>query len=65
MTGFSPFHSFAEVIKVTKHTDNTVFNKVGDSASRGNFRITLWSKDLVFDIRGYIEAQKQLEVQNK
>ena len=51
-----PFHNFTEVSKVTKHTDNTIFNNVGNSVMIDNFRITLWTKDLMFDVQRYLSV---------
>jgi len=51
-----PFHSFIDVSKITKYIDNTIFNKVGDSVIHGNFRVTLWTKELRFSDKHYYAA---------
>jgi len=51
-----PFHSFIDVSKITKYVDNTIFNKVGDSVIHGNFRVTLWTKELRFNDKHYYAA---------
>jgi hypothetical protein len=55
----TPFHNFTGVSKLTGHNNNTKFNNIGDSVMIGKFRITLWSKSLLFDLQRYLDKSDQ------
>jgi hypothetical protein len=41
--------NYADVKRITKHNNVSIFKNVGDNAIEGNYHITLWSDDLPFD----------------
>jgi hypothetical protein len=56
---FKPFHNYPRVSKLTSHNDNTIFNNIGDSVIIGKFRITLWSKSMLFSREKYLDKSNQ------
>jgi hypothetical protein len=41
--------NYRDVKRITKHNNVSIFNNVGDSATEGDYHITLWSGDLTFN----------------